>query len=127
LYQLRLNYTYKIWTIPVGVSYRWSNKPFSPIIRTGLNAEWIGRRSLSIDISENGEIRNIPLLIAQNKARRSVQQYLAFGLSWRLSERLDLYTDACYYQPWTSMINATGYKVRSSALNLQWGLQYLLH
>ena len=127
LYQLRLNYTYKIWTIPVGVSYRWSNKPFSPFIRTGLNAEWIGKRSLSIDIIENGEIRNIPLLIAQNKARRSVQQYLAFGLSWRLSERLDLYTDACYYQPWTSMINATGYKVRSSALNLQWGLQYLLH
>lgn len=127
LYQLRLNYDYKIWNLPVGLSYRLNKKPFSPVIRTGLNVEWIGKRSLSIDISENGEIRNIPVLIAQNKARRSVQQYFAFGFAWRLSERLDLYADASYYKPWTNMINATGYKVRSSALNLQWGLQYLLH
>ncbi len=127
VYQLRLNYAYRMLTVPIGVRYRITNHVVSPLVRLGWNWERIGRREMSIDVNENGVIRNIPLVIAEQQPRRSMQQFCALGVSMRLQERLELYTEGLYYFPLTKMINANGYQVRSSGIGIQWGLQYRWH
>ncbi len=127
VYQLRLNYAYRMLTVPIGFRYRITNHVVSPLVRLGWNWERIGRREMSIDVNENGVIRNIPLVIAEQQPRRSMQQYCALGVSMRLQERLELYTEGLYYFPLTKMINANGYQVRSSGVGIQWGLQYRWH
>jgi hypothetical protein len=127
VYQLRLNYAYRMLTVPIGLRYRMTNQVVSPLVRMGWNWERIGRRQMSIDVNENGVIRNIPLIITEQRPRRSIQQYCALGLSMRLHERLEFYTEGIYYFPLTKMINANGYQVRSSGIGIQWGLQYRWH
>jgi len=127
VYQLRLNYSYRMLTVPIGVRYRMTNQVVSPMLRLGWNWERIGRREMSIDVNENGVIRNIPLVITAQQPRRSMQQYCALGVSMRLHERFEFYTEGIYYFPLTKMINANGYQVRSSGIGIQWGLQYRWH
>jgi hypothetical protein len=127
VYQLRLNYSYRMLTVPIGVRYRMTNQVVSPMVRLGWNWERIGRREMSIDVNENGVIRNIPLVITAQQPRKSLQQYCALGVSMRLHERFEFYTEGIYYFPLTKMINANGYQVRSSGIGIQWGLQYRWH
>jgi hypothetical protein len=126
LYKLRLNHTFTLYSIPLGISYRFKNKKFSPFIRTGLNMEFFGKRTLSLDMIENGMVRNIELNLNRPNNRLNLQAMLSLGLDWRLNRNWSLFTEFGYCIPLNRFVTANGYSIRMAGSSIMGGVRYIL-
>jgi hypothetical protein len=124
IYQLRINHAFSLYSIPVGVSYRFTNQRFSPYFRSGLNLEFFGRRSLSLDVKENGTERNIELNLNRPNNRLNAQAIVALGIETRIKGNWSFFAEAGYYVPLNQFVNANGYSVRVAGSSILGGVRY---
>ena len=124
IYQLRINHAFSLYSIPVGISYRFTDQRISPYFRTGLNLEFFGRRSLSLDVLENGIARNIELNLNRPKNRMNLQAMLAFGVETRIKNSWNIFAEAGYYVPLNQFVNSNGYSVRMAGSSILGGVRY---
>ncbi|MBM3429002.1 MAG: hypothetical protein FJX95_09500 [Bacteroidetes bacterium] len=126
LYKLRMNYSYRMLSIPLGIGYRFSHQVIAPLIVGGLNCEIITNRQMSIDVRDGNTYRNIPLRFTQNTTKSNIQAFGALGLSFRMSEKIEFQMDAAYYRPLHYLLNANGYQVQSARILLNCGVNVKL-
>lgn len=124
IYQLRINHAFSLYSIPVGISYRFTDQRISPYFRSGLNLEFFGRRSLSLDVMENGTARNIVLNLNRPNNRLNLQAILALGIETRIKNNWSFFTEAGYYIPLNQFVNANGYSVRIAGSSILGGIRY---
>lgn len=124
IYKLRINHAFSLYSIPVGITYRFTDERFSPYIRTGLNMEFFGRRSLSLDVLENGIARNIELNLNRPNNRLNLQAMVAFGVETRIKGNWNFFTEVGYYVPLNQFVNANGYSVRMAGSSILGGVRY---
>lgn len=124
IYKLRINHAFSLYSIPVGITYRFTDERFSPYFRTGLNLEFFGRRSLSLDVLENGIARNIELNLNRPNNRLNLQAMVAFGVETRIKGNWSFFTEAGYYVPLNQFVNANGYSVRMAGSSILGGIRY---
>ena len=126
LYKLRMNYSYRMLSIPLGIGYRFSHHVIAPHIVGGLNCEIITNRQMSIDVGAGNSYRNIPLRFTQNTTKSNVQAFGAAGLSFSMSEKIEFQVDGAYYRPLHFLLNANGYQVQSARILLNCGVSMKL-
>ncbi len=124
IYKLRINQAFSLYSIPVGITYRFTDQPFSPYFRTGLNLEFFGRRSLSLDVMENGTERNIELNLNRPNNRMNIQAMLALGVESRIKNNWSFFAEAGYYVPLNQFVNSNGYSVRMAGSSILGGVRY---
>jgi hypothetical protein len=124
IYKLRINHAFSLYSIPVGITYRFTYERFSSYIRTGLNMEFFGRRSLSLDVLENGIVRNIELNLNRPNNRLNLQAMVAVGLETNIKNNWSLFTEAGYYVPLNQFVNSNGYSVRIAGSSILGGVRY---
>lgn len=126
IYKLRINHAFSLYSIPVGITYLFTDKRFAPYIRTGLNMEFFGRRSISLDVLENGVVRNIELNLNRPNNRLNLQAMVALGLETSIKNNWSLFTEAGYYVPLNQFVNSNGYSVRIAGSSILGGVRYEL-
>jgi hypothetical protein len=124
IYKIRLNHSFVLYSIPIGITYRFTENRFSPYLRTGINMEFFGKRTLSIDVLEDGMTRNIELNLNRPNNRLSLQAILALGIESKLKGNWKFFTEAGYYLPLNQFINANGYAVRMAGSSIIGGIRY---
>lgn len=124
IYKLRINHAFSLYSIPVGITYRFTDERFSPYFRTGLNLEFFGRRSLSLDVLENGITRNVELNLNRPNNRLNLQAIVAFGVETRIKGNWSFFAEAGYYAPLNQFVNANGYSVRMAGSSIMGGVRY---
>jgi hypothetical protein len=124
IYKLRINHAFSLYSIPVGITYRFTDERFSPYFRTGLNMEFFGRRSLSLDVLENGIARNVELNLNRPNNRLNLQAIVALGVETRIKGNWSFFTEAGYYVPLNQFVNANGYSVRIAGSSILGGVRY---
>jgi len=124
IYKLRINHAFSLYSIPVGITYRFTDERFSPYFRTGLNMEFFGRRSLSLDVLDNGITRNVELNLNRPNNRLNLQAMVAFGVETRIKGNWSFFTEAGYYVPLNQFVNANGYSVRMAGSSILGGVRY---
>lgn len=124
IYKLRINHAFSLYSIPVGITYRFTDERFSPYFRTGLNMEFFGRRSISLDVLENGVVRNIELNLNRPNNRLNLQAMVALGLETSIKKNWSLFTEAGYYVPLNQFVNSNGYSVRIAGSSILGGVRY---
>lgn len=124
IYKIRLNHAFLLYSIPVGITYRFTDERFSPYFRTGLNMEFFGWRALSIDVLENGITRNIELDLNRPNNLLNLQGILAFGIESRIKDRWSCFAEAGYYVPLNPFVNSNGYSVRIAGSSILGGVRY---
>ena len=124
IYKLRINHAFCLYSIPVGITYRFTDERFSPYFRTGLNLEFFGRRSLSLDVLENGITRNIELNLNRPNNRLNLQAIVALGVETRIKGNWSFFAEAGYYVPLNQFVNANGYSVRIAGSSILGGVRY---
>jgi hypothetical protein len=124
IYKLRINHAFCLYSIPVGIMYRFTDERFSPYFRTGLNLEFFGRRSLSLDVLENGITRNVELNLNRPNNRLNLQAIVALGVETRIKGNWSFFTEAGYYVPLNQFVNANGYAVRIAGSSILGGVRY---
>ena len=124
IYKLRINHAFSLYSIPVGITYRFTDERFSPYFRTGLNLEFFGRRSLSLDVLENGITRNIELNLNRPNNRLNLQAIVALGVETRIKGNWSFFAEAGYYIPLNQFVNANGYSVRIAGSSILGGVRY---
>jgi hypothetical protein len=126
IYKLRINHAFSLYSIPVGITYRFTDQRFSPYFRTGINLEFFGRRTLSLDVLENGITRNIELNLNRPINRLNLQAMVAIGVETYIKNNWSFFTEARYYAPLNQFINANGYSVRIAGSSILGGVRYNL-
>jgi hypothetical protein len=121
---LRLNHSFSLYSLPVGITYRFADERFSPYFRTGLNMEFFGKRTLSIDVMENGITRNVELSLNRLNNRLNLQIMLAFGVETQLKSNWNIFAEGGYYVPLNQFVNANGYAVRIAGSSILGGVRY---
>jgi hypothetical protein len=124
IYKLRINHAFSLYSIPVGITYRFTDERFSPYFRTGLNLEFFGRRSLSLDVLENGIARNVELNLNRPNNRLNLQAIVALGVETRIKGNWSFFAEAGYYVPLNQFVNANGYSVRVAGSSIMGGVRY---
>jgi len=124
IYKLRINHAYSLFSIPVGITYRYTVERFSPFFRTGLNMEFFGKRSLSLDVMENGLVRNIELNLNRPNNRLNLQAMVAIGIETSIKNNWSFFAEGGYYFPLNQFVNANGYSVRMAGSNILGGVRY---
>jgi hypothetical protein len=124
IYKLRINHAYSLLSIPVGITYRFTNQQFSPYIRSGFNLEFFVRRSLSLDVLENGMARNIELNLNRPNNRLNLQAMLALGVETQIKNKWVFFLEAGYYIPLNQFVNTNGYSVRIAGSSILAGFRY---
>jgi hypothetical protein len=124
IYKLRINHTFSLYSIPVGITYRFTDERFSPYFRTGLNMEFFGRRSLSLDVLENGITRNVELNLNRPNNRLNLQAIVALGVETRIKGNWSFFAEAGYYIPLNQFVNANGYSVRMAGSSILGGVRF---
>jgi hypothetical protein len=127
IYKLRINHAFCLYSIPVGITCRFTDERFSPYFRTGLNMEFFGRRSLSLDVLENGIARNVELNLNRPNNRLNLQAIVALGVESRIKGNWSFFTEAGYYVPLNQFVNANGYSVRVAGSSILGGVRYDLN
>jgi hypothetical protein len=126
IYQLRINHSFILYSIPVGITYRITQKKISPYFKTGINAEIFGKRSFSIDVYENGIIRNIEMNLNRPNSPIVFQGILALGVQGAMSKKWSLFSEAGYYVPLNNAFNLNGARVRNAGSSFMVGLNYTI-
>jgi hypothetical protein len=125
IYKLRLNHSFSLYSLPVGITYRFADERFSPYFRTGLNMEFFGKRTLSIDVMENGITRNVELSLNRLNNRLNLQIMLTFGVETQLKSNWNIFAEAGYYAPLNQFVNSNGYAVRMAGSSILGGVRYI--
>jgi hypothetical protein len=99
IYKLRINHSFVLYSIPLGITYRFTQKSLSPYFKTGINAEFFGKRTLSIDVEENNIIRNVTMNLKKPTSPIILQGILSLGIQGSISESWNLFSEAGYYVP----------------------------
>lgn len=124
IYKLRLNHSFSLYSIPVGITYRFTSEKFSPYFRTGVNMEFFGKRTLSLDIMENNVTRNVELNLKQLNNVLTLQGILSLGIESRLRGNWNFFSEAGYYLPMNQFINTNGYSVKMAGSSILIGIKY---
>jgi hypothetical protein len=124
IYKLRINHAFSLYSIPVGITYRFTDERFSPYFRTGLNMEFFGRQSLSLDVLENGITRNVELNLNRPNNRLNLQAIVALGVETCIKSNWSFFTEGGYYVPLNQFVNANGYAVRMAGSSILGGVRY---
>jgi hypothetical protein len=124
IYKLRINHAFSLYSIPVGITYRFTDERFSPYFRTGVNMEFFGRRTLSLDVLENGITRNVELNLNRPNNRLNLQAIFALGIETRIKSNWSFFAEAGYYVPLNQFVNANGYSVRVAGSSILAGVRY---
>jgi hypothetical protein len=124
IYKIRLNQNIFLYSIPIGITYRFTDERLSPYFKTGLNMEFLGRRSLSIDVMENGITRNIELNLNRPNSRLILQGMLALGIETSAKNNWSFYSEAGYFVPLNQFISANGYSIRMAGSSILVGFRY---
>jgi hypothetical protein len=125
IYKLRLNHSFSLYSLPVGITYRFADERFSPYFRSGLNMEFFGKRTLSIDVLENGITRNVELSLNRINNRLNLQIMLALGVETQLKCNWNIFAEAGYYAPLNQFVNSNGYAVRMAGSSILGGVRYI--
>jgi hypothetical protein len=126
IYKLRINHSFVLYSIPLGITYRFTQKSLSPYFKTGINAEFFGKRTLSIDVEENNIIRNVTMNLKKPTSPIILQGILSLGIQGSISESWNLFSEAGYYVPLNKTFNANGASVKNAGASLMLGVQYNL-
>jgi hypothetical protein len=126
IYQLRINHSFILYSIPLGITYRITQKKIAPYFKTGINAEIFGKRSFSIDVYENGIIRNIEMNLNRPNSPIVFQGILALGIQGAMSKKWSLFSEAGYYVPLNNAFNLNGTRVRNAGSSFMVGLNYTI-
>ena len=86
--------------------------------------EFFGRRSLSLDVLENGITRNIELNLNRPNNRLNLQAMVTLGIENRIKGNWSFFTEAGYYVPLNQFVNANGYSVRMAGSSILGGIRY---
>jgi hypothetical protein len=124
VYKLRLNHAFVLFAIPIGVKYRFTDEMFSPYFKTGLNLEFFGKRTLSVDVLEKGIVRNIELDLNRPNIGLSLQAILALGIESNLKRKFNFFAEAGYCAPFNQFVNTNGFSVKMAGSNFLIGLRY---
>jgi hypothetical protein len=126
IYKLRINHSFVLYSIPLGITYRFTQKSLSPYFKTGINAEFFGKRTLSIDVEENNIIRNVTMNLKKPTSPIILQGILSLGIQGSISESWNLFSEAGYYVPLNKTFNLNGARVKNAGASLMLGVQYNL-
>lgn len=126
IYKLRINHSFVLYSIPLGITYRFTQKKVSPYFKTGINAEFFGKRTLSIDVEENNIIRNITMNLKKPTSSIILQGILSLGIQGPIAERWNVFSEVGYYVPLNKTFNLNGASVKNAGASLMLGVQYNL-
>ena len=126
IYKLRINHSFVLYSIPLGITYRFTQKRVSPYFKTGVNAEFFGKRTLSIDVEENNIIRNVTMDLKKPTFPIILQGILSLGIHGSLTESWNLFSEAGYYVPLNKTFNLNGASIKNAGASVMIGVQYNL-
>ncbi len=124
IYKVRINHSFVLYSIPLGITYRFTQKRVSPYFKTGINAEFFGKRTLSIDVEENNIIRNVTMNLKKPTSSIILQGILSLGIQGSIAEGWNLFSEVGYYVPLNKTFNLNGASVKNAGASLMLGVQY---
>jgi hypothetical protein len=124
IYKLRINHSFLLYSVPLGITYRFTQKRISPFLKTGLNAEIFGKRSFSIDVYESGTIRNIEMDLNKPVSPLVFQGMFSLGVQGSISKKWSLFSEVGYCFPFNKAFNLNGAHVRNAGSSFMIGLNY---
>ena len=94
--QIRMNHASSFMTIPLGMSYYFHIKNWSPFVRIGMNIALFNKSNLELELlSDDLPIPNLPMrvLISTNNppSHFAIQQYLSCGLEYHIKPTWSLF------------------------------------
>ena len=126
IYKVRINHSFVLYSIPLGITYRFTQKRVSPYFKTGINAEFFGKSTLSIDVEENNIIRNVTMNLKKPTSPIILQGILSLGIQGSIAEGWNVFSEAGYYVPLNKTFNINGASVKNAGASLMLGVQYNL-
>lgn len=126
IYKLRINHSFLLYSVPLGITYRFTQESLSPYFKTGINAEFFGKRTLSIDVEENNIIRNVTMDLKKPISPIILQGILSLGIQGSIAEGWNVFSEAGYYVPLNKTFNMNGASVKNAGASLMLGVQYNL-
>jgi hypothetical protein len=126
IYKLRINHSFLLYSVPLGITYRFTQESLSPYFKTGINAEFFGKRTLSIDVEENNIIRNVTMDLKKPISPIILQGILSLGIQGSIAEGWNVFSEAGYYVPLNKTFNLNGASVKNAGASLMLGVQYNL-
>ena len=126
IYKLRINHSFLLYSVPLGITYRFTQESLSPYFKTGINAEFFGKRTLSIDVQENNIIRNVTMDLKKPISPIIIQGILSLGIQGSIAEGWNVFSEAGYYVPLNKTFNINGASVKNAGASLMLGVQYNL-
>ncbi len=126
IYKVRINHSFVLYSIPLGITYRITQERFSPFFKMGINAEFFGKRTLSIDVQENNIIRNVTMNLKKPTSPIILQGILSLGIQGSIAERWIVFSDVGYYVPLNKTFNLNGASVKNAGASFMLGVQYNL-
>lgn len=126
IYKLRINHSFLLYSVPLGITYRFTQESLSPYFKTGINAEFFGKRTLSIDVQENNIIRNVTMDLKKPISPIIIQGILSLGIQGSIGEGWNVFSEAGYYVPLNKTFNINGASLKNAGASLMLGVQYNL-
>ncbi len=126
IYKLRINHSFLLYSVPLGITYRFTQESLSPYFKTGINAEFFGKRTLSIDVEENNIIRNVTMDLKKPISPIILQGILSLGIQGSIAEGWNVFSEAGYYVPLNKTFNMNGASLKNAGASLMLGVQYNL-
>lgn len=126
IYKLRINHSFALYSIPLGITYRITQERFSPFFKMGINAEFFGKRTLSIDVEDNNIIGNVTMNLKKPTSPIILQGILSLGIQGSIAEGWNVFSEAGYYVPLNKTFNLNGASVKNAGASFMLGVQYNL-
>jgi hypothetical protein len=124
IYKLRINHSFALYSVPLGITYRITQERFSPFFKMGINAEFFGKRTMSIDVQENNISKNIIMNLEKPNTPVILQSILSLGIQGSINESLKLFSEASYNVPLINNLKLNGAKVKNAGSSLVIGIQF---
>jgi len=91
--QIRMNHSSSFMTIPLGMSYYFHVKNWSPFIRVGMNIALFNKSNLAIELLNDDLPTHVMISTNNQPSHFSIQEYVSCGLEYHIKPSWSLFVE----------------------------------
>jgi len=121
--QIRMNHASSFMTIPLGMSYYFHVKNWSPFIRVGMNIALFNKSNLDIEVLNDDLPMRVLISTNNPPSHFAIQEYLSCGLEYHIKPTWSLYVEPRLTLPFINGPNSQSPPNRFKNLTIGAGLK----
>jgi hypothetical protein len=121
--QIRMNHSSSFMTIPLGMSYYFHVKNWSPFIRVGMNIALFNKSNLDIEVLNDDLPMRVLISTNNPPSHFAIQEYLSCGLEYHIKPTWSLYVEPRLTLPFINGPNSQSPPNRFKNLTIGAGLK----